>query len=55
MASMGDESTTPKEASKEVEVDITTSATEPYHVSTDFVQVISSMKANIDQTNQILP
>ncbi len=50
----GDESTTPKEASKEVEVDITTPVTENHHTSSDILQVISSMRANLDQTNQIL-
>ena len=54
MASKGDESTTPKEVSKEVEVDITTPATESHHASSDILQAISSMKANLDQTNQIL-
>ena len=54
MASKGDKSTTPKEVSKEVEVDITTPATESHHASSDILQAISSMKANLDQTNQIL-
>jgi len=50
MAHVGDESATPKEAT----VDLPTSNSETNEVSSEILQMITSMKANMDHTNDLL-
>ena len=50
MALVGNESATTKEAN----VDLLTSNSETNEVSSDILQMITSMKANMDHTNDLL-
>ena len=50
MALVGDESAMPKEAT----VDLPTSNSETNEVSSEILQMITSMKANMDHTNDLL-